>query len=82
MNKYQKAVSKLVKTDLECGIAKRLGCSRQYTKKRHLRQIRKRNWSVKRILTFKNNIKTIEMQHRLDYICLKRGRIYETENKK
>lgn len=75
MNKYQKAVSKLVKTDLECGIAKRLGCSRQYTKRRHLKEIRERNWNVKRILRFKNKLKTIEMQHSLDCICIKRGRI-------
>ncbi len=75
MNKYQKAVSKLIKTDMECGIAKRLGCSRQYTKRRHLKQIRKRNWSVTEILRFKNKMKTTELQHDLDRICNKRGRI-------
>lgn len=73
MNKYQKAISKLVKTDMECGIAKRLGCSRQYTKRRHLNQIRMRNWDVKRILTFKNDMKTDRVQHTLDHICKNRG---------
>lgn len=75
MNKYQKAVSKLVKTDLECGLAKRLGCSRQYTKRRHLKQIRKRNWSYKRILQFKNSMKTEKVQRDLDRICRIRGRM-------
>lgn len=69
MNKYQKAVSKLVMTDQECGLAKRLKYSRQYTKRRHLRQLRKRNWTVKQILRFKNDMKGLAFQQKLDRIC-------------
>lgn len=76
MNKYQKAVHKVVKTDINCGVSKRLGLSMndyRFAKKQNLKQIRKHKLTVSDILLFNRSMKTDYHQQRLDFLFYSGG---------
>lgn len=69
MNRYQKEVHKLVKTDMKVGVSARLGITNyNYSKKLNLKQIRKRKYSIERIVGYRRFLGSAVYQAHLGYI--------------